>query len=110
MLVAAMFSALPARAETGAEHPAVLQFADLGGIKDWQVLREGGLLIEGRRHQFYLAQFFGNCLRLRSAESIGFVTDASGSLTQFDSVIVDGEQCRFRSLENVPREMAENMR
>ncbi len=73
-------------------------------------MREGGLLIEGQHHQFYLATFFGSCPRLRSAETVGFVTDATGSLTQFDSIIVDGEQCRFRTLQRVPPEMVENMR
>ncbi len=107
---AASAKAAPSAAEARPEPPATLHFAELGGIRNWHVLREGGLLIEGQRQQFYLATFFGSCPRLRSAETVGFVTDATGSLTQFDSIIVDGEQCRFRTLQRVPPEMAENMR
>ena len=92
------------------EPPAVVRFADLGGIRNWRGLREGGLLIEGRRQQFYLATFFGVCLNLRTADAVGFVTDATGSLTQFDSIVVDGERCKFRTLQRVPPEMAEDMR
>ena len=108
--VAAPAVAAPSPSEARPEPPATLHFADLGGIRNWKVLREGGLLIEGQHHQFYLATFFGSCPRLRTAESVGFVTDATGSLTQFDSIIVDGEQCRFRTLQRVPAEMVENMR
>ena len=102
-------AAVPPELRAMPERPAVLHFADIGGIKSWHVLGAGGLLIEGQRHQFYLAEFFGICPRLRSAEAVGFVTDATGSLTQFDSIIVDGERCHFRTLQRVPRELAENV-
>ncbi len=88
---------------------AVIHFADLGGIEDWRALRDGSLLIEGRRHAFYVATFHGPCLDMRSAEQIGFVTDASGSLTRFDSIMVRGHQCTFRSLTAVGAEEASAM-
>lgn len=85
---------------------AVIKFADLGGIEDWRALDNGNLLIEGTRHTYYVATFYGPCLDLRSADHIGFVTDPSGSLTRFDSIVVRGHQCTFRSLTEVPAEEA----
>jgi hypothetical protein len=98
-----------APSSSDAPRAAVIHFADLGGIEDWRALRDGSLLIEGKRHTFYVATFHGPCLDLRSAEQIGFVTDASGSLTRFDSILVRGHQCTFRSLTAVGAEEASAM-
>jgi len=79
----------------------VIHFADLNGIDDWRVASDGSLLIEGRNKRWYRATFFGACSGLRFASAIGFVTESTGDLDRFSSILVDGERCYFRTLERI---------
>lgn len=89
---------------------AVLHFADMHGIRSWRALQDGNLLIEGRNDKFFVATFFGPCPELRWASAVGFVTDATGDLTKFDSILVRGERCHFRSLEQIAPEIAKALK
>jgi hypothetical protein len=80
------------------EKPAVLHFADLGGIRDFRAVGDA-LFVQGTNRRWFRATFFGRCLHLRNAEAIGFVTEPGGSLDRFSSILVDGERCVFRSFE-----------
>ncbi len=80
---------------------AVVHFADLGGIRNWRADGNDAILIEGRRGQWYRATFFSPCPEVRFATTIAFVTDATGSLDKFSSIIARGDRCYFRDLERV---------
>jgi hypothetical protein len=89
---------------------AVLHFANLNGIRSWKVLADGSLLVEGRNRRYFVATFFERCLELPHAAAVGFVTDVTGDLTKFDSILVRGERCHFRTLEEVSAEAAKALR
>ena len=90
----------PAAANDGR---AVIHFVDLGGIASWRPDGAGAILIEGRNRRWYRATFYGLCPSLRFANTIGFVTDATGDLDRFSSVLVDGERCWLRSLDRIAK-------
>jgi hypothetical protein len=85
-----------------AADPAVLRFADLGGIENWRPADErssDAILIEGRNDQWYRATFWAPCPEIHFTPTIGFVTDTLGNLDQFTSIIAEGRQCHFRTFE-----------
>lgn len=86
---------------------ASLHFADLGGIRNWRADGDEALLIEGRRGQWFRATFFSPCPDVRFANTIAFVTDTTGDLDKFSSIIARGRRCYFDSFERVPDPDAE---
>lgn len=101
LIIAALPSLVSPRMAIAQESdPAVIHFASVGGIRDWRVADDGdALLIEGRNGLWYRATFFNYCPEIRFQEALAFVTDATGDLTKFSSVIADGTQCYFKSFE-----------
>lgn len=102
----AVTSVLAARVQTafaGDEkpRPAVIHFADLGAIRDWRADGADALLVQSSRGQWYRATFYGPCIGLQFADTIGFVTDPGGSLDVFSSVLVNGDRCWFRTFDQV---------
>lgn len=81
---------------------ATLHFADLGGIRNWRADGNEAILIEGRRDQWYRATFFSPCPDVRFANTIAFVTDTTGDLDKFSSILVRDRRCYFRSFERIP--------
>lgn len=86
-----------------AQERAVIHFADLGGIKDWRPGPDDSLFIEGRNGNWFRATFFGSCYEVKFANAIGFVTDPTGDLDKFSSILVDGRRCWFRTLERTTK-------
>jgi hypothetical protein len=79
--------------------PAEIAFADLGGIDDWRVSKDGALLIRSTGGRYFRATFFGSCPELPFAERVGFVTEADGSLDRWSSIYADGDRCYFRTFD-----------
>ena len=100
-LAAACAAWLIATGSAAADRPASIPFADLGNIRDWRAEGSDAILIESQRGNWYRATFFGPCLELPFAETIGFVTEPGGSLSKFSSIIAGGDRCWFRSFEQV---------
>jgi hypothetical protein len=75
----------------------VLRFADLGGIRDWRADTDKALLVEGENRNWYRATFYTPCVGLRFAQAVAFVTEPSGSLDRFSSILVQGERCWFKT-------------
>ena len=105
MLASLLAPGVPARAEESpaapTRKPAVIHFADLNGIESWKPESADAILVEGRNHSWYRARFFGPCFGIQSTESIGFVTDPTGNLDRFSSILVDGQRCFFASFDRV---------
>tara|TARA_R110000787_G_scaffold27087_3_gene75393 strand:- start:4218 stop:4607 length:390 start_codon:yes stop_codon:yes gene_type:complete len=89
----------PMPTNTAPEKPAVIRFADLGGIENWRAEGDRTLLIEGHNKQWYKADMMGPCTGLGFANTIGFVADPMGNVDRFSSVYVDGQRCYFRTFE-----------
>ena len=84
-----------------------IPFANLGGIQNWQAVGHDAIKIQGRRrNDWYLATFMRPCFALTGSVAVGFVLQPSGSVDRFSSIIVDGEQCWFKSLEKLPPQEA----
>jgi hypothetical protein len=82
-----------------AEERTVMNFADMGGIRNWRPGANDSLLIEGRNGKWFRASFWGPCYDLKFVSAIAFVTEPTGELDKFSSVLVDGQRCWFRSFE-----------
>jgi len=90
---------LPA-ANAASDH---LDFAALGGIRDFRPDGDAGIYIEGRNNQWYHADFFAPCYALRFHETVGFVIDPTDTLDRFSSILVAGDQCYFKSFEKTDK-------
>jgi hypothetical protein len=84
-----------------AEPRTVMNFADFGGVKNWKAAPDDTLLIEGRKGDWYRASFWGPCHNLKFTETIAFVTEPTGELDKYSSILADGERCWFRTFEQV---------
>lgn len=80
--------------------PAAIEVAKLGGIRDWRATGSpDALLVEGRNGRWYRATFMNDCPQIHFSNELAFVTDPTGDLTAFSSVIADGRRCYFESFE-----------
>lgn len=99
-----LFSVFPTAFAADKEEykPAVIRFADLGGIREWRAEGIRSILIQGANSQWYRATFFSECFDLPWVEKVAFVTEPDGSLKQFSSIIAGGKQCYFKRVEKIP--------
>ena len=110
ILAATILVATLAAGSVAANERAAIRFADYGGIENWRPAKDGSLLVEARNGTWYRATFHGPCHDLKFAQQIGFVTDGTGTLDKFSSVLVDGRRCWFRSFERIESPDAERDR
>jgi hypothetical protein len=89
----------------GAASPASLNsipFVQFGNINDWRAEGTGGIYIQSVDRHWYHATFMAPCLDLPFAERIGFRSTPPIPLDQFDSILVRGQPCYFKTFEKVP--------
>ncbi|MGE0828609.1 MAG: DUF6491 family protein [Hyphomonadaceae bacterium] len=101
----ALAACATAPAETSAQGSApeaTIPFADFGGVQSFRPGDDNTLLLEGRGNRWYRATFFSPCREVRWAQTIGIISDRMGSVDRFSGILVDGRQCRFRSLVEIP--------
>lgn len=92
---------LPEATDAEPQRPAVIHFANQGGIKNWTAIDSDTLQIQARNNQWYEAEMFSDCYGLTFANGIGFVTEHNGDLDKYSSVLVRGEECHFKTFEQV---------
>jgi hypothetical protein len=81
---------------------ASIPFANNGGIDDWRAENDRTLYVKGRTdRQWFKAELLSDCIGLNFADRIAFEPDASGSLTKFSAIVVEGRKCPFTSFEKV---------
>ena len=74
-------------------------------IKDWQAKSNQELVIETYSGNFYRAKTFNQCIGLRIAEDLAFVTRGGNTIDAFSSIVLpDGTRCGFRTFEPVTPE------
>lgn len=82
----------------GSKDQARIAFADMGGIRNWRAEDRDTLLVQSRQGQWYRAEMFSSCGGLPFANAIGFVFEPDGSFDRFSSIVVDGRECKIKSL------------
>jgi hypothetical protein len=81
-----------------AERP-VIRFADIGNIADWHAESSDELFVQNLNKQWYRITFAPPCQQLPFAIGISFEPDSLGNLDNDSSILVEGERCYFRSIE-----------
>lgn len=94
---AAMANAHPQSAAAQASIP----FVNHGGIRNYRVVDDSTLLIEGQGGKWYKADLMGPCIGLsfNSDFALGFETQGIDSFDRFGSIRTrDGQRCALSSL------------
>ena len=86
---------------TNGDDGAEIFAAALGGIRNFNVVDDSTLIVEGRNNNRYRIELFGRCPGLRFQESLLFLTGPGGNLNRFSSLYVDGARCPFRSIQKI---------
>ena len=81
---------------------AGIPFTEFGSIYDWRPDGTAGIYIQTDNRKWYHATFMAPCTNLTSTEHVGIRTTPPLPLTKFDSIEVRGEDCYFKSIEQVP--------
>jgi Family of unknown function (DUF6491) len=91
----------PIAAPAAAPKPAPearIQFANQGGIWDWDVVDSSTLLIQDRSRRWYKAKLLGNCYDLPFEQKIGFESNPNGSFDKFSAIQTRQQRCPLFSL------------
>jgi hypothetical protein len=89
------FMFLPAQA---AER-TVIHFADIGSITDWHAESNTELFVQNLNKQWYRITFAPPCQKLPFAIGIALEPDNLGNIDKDSSIVVDGERCFFKTIE-----------
>ena len=85
--------------QTTSPTPGMASIPYVREINQWQPDANKGLYIQLDNHQWYYATFMSPCFELQYAMKVGFRTQPPFSLDKFDSVLVEGRPCYFKSLD-----------
>jgi hypothetical protein len=92
-------SAAPAPAPaTAPPREAQINFANHGGIWNWEVVDSTTVLIEDRGRRWYKATLLVNCIDLPFEQKIGFESNADGSFDKFSAIQTRQLRCPLSSL------------
>lgn len=78
---------------------SAIPFVSSTGVIEWRVVDERSLYVQAVTGQWYVVRTMGNCGRLRTAVSLGFVT-APGidELDRFGAILAEGRRCQIESV------------
>lgn len=77
----------------------VIRFADIGSIRDWHAENSEELFVQNLNKQWYRITFAPPCQKLPFAIGISFEPDNLGNIDKDSSIVVDGERCFFKTIE-----------
>ena len=80
---------------------ASVEFVDFGSIFDWRGEGTEGIYIQSDHRKWYHATFVEPCQNLPYTEHVDIHTTPPSSASKFDSIEVRGEDCYFKSLDEV---------
>jgi hypothetical protein len=76
-----------------------IPFANRDGIRNWNVLDDHGIWIQGNGNKWYYASFASPCTGLRFETTVGFVPGPDGALDRWSALETHSTgRCRFKSL------------
>ncbi|MES2626600.1 MAG: DUF6491 family protein [Pseudomonadota bacterium] len=84
---------------THAADRVVIHFADIGSITSWHAESSEELFVENTSNQWYRITFLPPCQQLPFAIGIAFEPDNLGNIDKDSSIVVEGERCYFKSIE-----------
>jgi Family of unknown function (DUF6491) len=91
--------ATASQAEAAKVPEAAIQFANHGGIRDWNALDDNGIWVQGNSNKWYYATFIGPCTGLRFETTVAFVPGANGTLDRWSAVKTHNTgRCQFKSM------------
>ncbi|HKI75399.1 MAG TPA: DUF6491 family protein [Pseudomonadales bacterium] len=103
IILLAVLALFPVLSANASNKIVTIPFVDHGNIWSWQPVGQNALLIASRDHHWYKATFYGPCLPLDNGTiAVGFVTNPTGTVDKFSSILVGDQQCFFKDLEEVP--------
>lgn len=70
-------------------------------LSGWQSVSNRSLLLEARLNEWYLVDVFEPCLDLPFATTIGVKTSMNVVQAKFDSILVNGQQCRIERIRPI---------
>jgi hypothetical protein len=91
--------AILANMQTQAAERTVIRFTDIGNIADWHAESSDELFVQNLNKQWYRITFSPPCQQLPFAIGISFEPDSLGNLDKDSSIVVEGERCYFKSIE-----------
>jgi hypothetical protein len=97
-----LFVFIPAAIVTNATQAAervVIRFVDIGNIRDWHAQNSEELFVQNLDRQWYRITFSPPCQKLPFVTGIAFEPDNLGNIDKDSSLLVDGERCFFKSIE-----------
>ena len=90
---------------------ASIAFADQpDGIRDWRVVDERTVYLQGNGNRWYRADLFQACFDLPYAQTLGFQTNPGGSFDETSAVIARGKRCPLKALTPVDGPPAKTVR
>ena len=75
---------------------------EFGNIYDWRADGRAGIYLESDERKWFHATFLTPCENLPFTEHVGFRTTPPLPITKFDSIEVRGDNCYFKTFEQVP--------
>lgn len=75
-----------------------INFANRGGIWDWDVVDSKTILIQDRARRWYKATLLVNCVDLPFEQKIGFESNVDGSFDKFSTIQTRQMRCPLSSL------------
>lgn len=87
-----------AQAASERGRPAVIHFANHGGIYDYKPVNDQLLYVQARDRSWYRVELLAPCSGLNFALGIGFEPEPNGDFTRFSHVRVNGERCPVASM------------
>ena len=104
-------SALASPAAQSRLPQAAIDYANQGGIADWQALDDTSLYLMDRTGRWYRAEFQGGvCYRLPLQNTIAFTTSATGRFDAVSSVVTEDGSCPLKSLVRTDRPAVAGLR
>lgn len=67
----------------------------------WQPVGDLSILLEARLNDWYWVDVYGPCMDLPFAKVIGFNMSMNTLQARFDSIVVEGQPCRIRSIRPI---------
>ncbi|WP_336963470.1 DUF6491 family protein [Sphingobium aquiterrae] len=76
-----------------------IPFVNHGGIRNWQVVDDDMVLVEGTGHKWYKVELFGPCNGLRFTNiALGFETRGVDSFDRFSAIRTRDGRCAVKSV------------
>ncbi len=79
---------------------AVIRFAHIGSIRSWHAKSAEEFFVQNLDDRWYRITFAPPCQKLPFVLGLSFEPDNLGNIDKDSSILVDGERCFFKSIED----------